>query len=55
MGAVLHNLARVLKTPLTYVQPVCLPSTEKVFGVERRVPRFNVQVSKYNVGHVWLH
>lgn len=49
MCAVLHNLARILEAPLTYVQPVGLPPTEKIFWVDRRVPRLNVQVSKHDV------
>jgi len=55
MCAVLHNLARILEAPLTYVQPVGLPPTEKIFWIDRRVPRLNVQVSKHDVCHVRLH
>lgn len=55
MRTVLHNLRRVPEAPLAHVQPFGFPAAYEVLRVERRVPRFDVEVAEEEVRDAALH
>ena len=55
MRTVLHNLRRVPEAPLAHIQPFGFPAAYEVLRVERRVPRFDVEVAEEEVRDAALH
>lgn len=52
MRAVLHNLGRIFEAPLTHVEPICFATSHEIFGIERRIPRLDVQISQHHIGDI---
>lgn len=52
MRAVLHDFRRVLEAPLAHVEPLRLAASDEILGIERWIPRLDVQVSEHHVGDI---